>query len=499
MFHLPYFHNRFDIKRERNSTLVEESSPVPSEHGHSLTSSMKSCSDSEGSDTSTPLRRRTTSIVEHVIISADQNTRSCENLLSNDNKIWKQNKDSTDGNYSDSELLNEASIVRKKSNTLVHRDHDDYDYPLVRSGSSKSPNRINEYDHLEIQERNSNTDTIQPGPQDLIKQDTVPLHRPTLPDESTLMKSFQSRNRRRTHLYEDVDVDDDERQLSSCSPESPSSIPSHIGKQESYTRKVSVLGREHCYESVLANQTSPSPPPPSMDTSPRRRTQDSMVSPSKFNLSKKSKKRPTLPLQSMSLDTSFDSSTSVVPSPSVLNNNRNSKKPIPTPRQLKNATSDSITTSQDNGPGPMIFKEPSYVNGSVIQEQINALNKPDLPPKPRKLSSHQSDRVIQFRADSLQQERFSSSDTYALPYNRTSRMKPESSLQNQQHYAEIYVQIEPTSSISSTRDTSKLSQSSRRQPVSNSSSNYMKIDHFKTEQLQNLIEQRQIEKNFAAV
>ena len=500
-----------DIIRERNNTLVEESPPLPSEIENPLVSSTKSSSDSESSDAST-LRRRTTSIVEHVMISADQNTRSCENLLAGDNKIWNQNKDSVDGNYSDSELLNGTSIARKKSTfdssheakiTTTTRDPDDYDLPLCRSDVNRSPSRINEYDHLQlVKERSSgieNGKAGQPGPQELGDQDAMSLHRPTLPEESTLMKSFQKRNQR-NHLYEDIDVDD-ERQSSSCSPESPSSFPTHIGKQDSYKRKISLLGREHCYESIPVaqqQQTSPSPPP-SLDASPRRRTHDNSMSPSRFNILNKPKSsisRPTLPLQNVSLDHSFENSqpTSSVPSPSVLSTNRNSKKPIPTPRQSKNATmSDSVTT-QDNL--HTSIREPSYVNGSVIQEQINALGRPDIPPKPRKLSSQQTDRIQQYRSDLLHHERFSSSDdTYALPQIRTARMKPQSSLQDMPNYAQIYVQTEPASL--STRNISKLSQStaSKRYPATN----YMQIDHFKTEQLQHLIEQRTNEKNSAAV
>ncbi len=447
-------------RKERNSTLVDQSSEVP--NGGVVTKetlSSKNSIDSDDSDSSA-LRRRTTSIVEHVMISADQNARSCEDLLSSDNKIWKRNN--SDGNHSDSEILKD-SMRKRMANKEFHRTSDDEDYQEPLTRSLKSPNRVNEYDHLERRDGESVD-----GEQD---SEVASLHRPSLPDESAIMKSFQNR-KQKTHLYEDVDILDDDREWSS-SPESPS--PIH--KQESYKRKVSVLGRQHCYESMPHPQTSPSPPlQSSSETSVINKIRSGLTSPTRFSNS-----RTPLPLQNVQLGSSFDGP---VPSPSVVNANRNSKKPVPTPRGPKPADDSSKAT-----------RESMYVNGSVIKEQINAREKPELPPKPRKLSTPQyADPSTTFRSTLLHHERFGSSESHAQP-TRSKPLKHQMSLQEMlPNYAQIYVETQP---VRVSKDKSKLSQSTAEKR--NPATNYMQIDHFKTEQLQHMIEQRKQEKNFAVV
>ena len=454
-------------RKERNSTLVDQSLEVPNEGVVTKeTLSNQNSINSDNSDDSSAYRRRTTSIVEHVMISADQNARSCENLLSSESKVW-QNNNNNDGNHSDSEILQDSLRIRmKKESHRTTSDNDDYQVPEIRS--QKSPNKVNEYDHLGLRD-----DESVDGEQN---SEVLSLHRPSLPDESTIMKSFQNR-KQKTHLYEDVDILEDDRQWSS-SPESPS--PIH--KQESYKRKVSVLGRQHCYESVPHPQKSPSPPPlqSSSETSVINKIRSSLTSPTRF-----SRSRAPLPLQNVQMGSSFEGP---VPSPSVVNANRNSKKPVPTPRGPKPTDDSSKPT-----------RELMYVNGNIIKEQINARDKPELPPKPRNLFTppQYADPSITFRSTLLHHERFGSSDSHVQStHSKPGKLKHQMSLQEMlPNYAQIYVETQPVRVPKDNK--SKLSQSiaEKRNPANN----YMQIDHFKTEQLQNIIEQRKQEKTLAVV
>ena len=492
--------------------MTEKQSLPESTNNTALSASSKSLTDSEGSDNST-FRNRTTSIVEHVMISADQSTRSCEDLLDVDHKSWKKDKISQDGNHSDSELLDETSRVRRKSNfktndSEVGSDHEDYQ-PLTVP-CPKSPNRINEYDHLELKDKRESSSSdagdyipltgyLSPKQSDNKETDKVdkPLLLVKMPEDSKVMKSFLNR-KHKEHLYEDVNVLEEERCLSSASSESPSSTPTHENRQKSYHRKVSLLGKEHCYESVVIEK-SPSPPP--LDSFPSK-SRDRLLSPTRFSLkSNTNPSRPSIPTTS-SANSSFDSDepnpTTSLPAPSVIANHRSSRKPIPTPRQMMKNNVPTGSHQQMTSPvHSTTSRESAYVNGSVIQEQLNAIEKPVekpvLPPKPRKYSSQQPEYSIPYKSSLLNRTEtstsFTSSDSYP---QRTVQpiLKTLTSLQEHPTaYAQIYVQTEPAFM---SRDQSKLSQS--RAEKKYPQTEYTKIDHFKTEQLHHLIEQRNIEK-----
>ena len=96
-------------------TLEEETKPIVSiDSTHNEKDDVGSHSDPECFEGLT-LRRRTTSIVEHLMISADHNSRSCEDLRKIDLPMWKEVQDASEIVHSDSELFGDNTSQRKKS------------------------------------------------------------------------------------------------------------------------------------------------------------------------------------------------------------------------------------------------------------------------------------------------------------------------------------------------------------------------------------------------
>ena len=79
-------------------------------HYHSLSSS-NSCSDSGSDQEIGVLRNRTTSIVENMVVSADYNSRSCEDLTKIAGPILRTLQGSTNsGTLSDSEIVQSKAL-----------------------------------------------------------------------------------------------------------------------------------------------------------------------------------------------------------------------------------------------------------------------------------------------------------------------------------------------------------------------------------------------------
>ena len=279
-------------------TLEEETKPIVSiDSTHNEKDDVGSHSDPECFEGST-LRRRTTSIVEHLMISADHNSRSCEDLHKIDLPMWKEVQDASEIVHSDSELFGDNTSQRKKSKLVKHKiiNEDDWEDNSTTPSPvhNKTRSRTSDYDHLELK-RDSEISTsslddyiplagISPKPsQQLVdsqKQVTTLIEgKPSLStnDEETKTGITSTKTyKHRQHTYEDIELPDDDRTSSSSSPESPSSTPKHKTNSSSYDRKVGLLGHGHTYEFVDPNES------PLLDTSSQEKLSDCISSPKRL-------------------------------------------------------------------------------------------------------------------------------------------------------------------------------------------------------------------------
>ena len=522
-------------------TLEEETKPIVSvDSTYKEKDGVGSHSDPECFEGST-LRRRTTSIVEHLMISADHNSRSCEDLRKIDLPMWKEVQDASEIVHSDSELFGDNNTSqRKKSRLVKHKiiNEDDWEDNSTTPSPvhNKTRSRTSDYDHLELK-RDSEISTsslddyiplagVSPKPSqqlgDSQKQVTTliegKLSLSTNEEETKTGITSTKTYKRRQHTYEDIDLPDDDRTSSSSSPESPSSTPRHKTNSSTYDRKVGLLGHGHTYEFVDPNDST------LLDTSSQVKLSDCISSPKRLGTNSRKKlgstsiSRSPLPLQNVSLDASFE--TDDLP-PVVDNSIKPVKKPIPTPRNVmtKHSSFDSPTRQHskalikshtvhddiipnDKLPPPRALRyttpvnkpriDPTYVNGNVIHEEEF---KPALPPKPNKRLSEE----VPFKSSLLHKDEsrewYSSSEIVGKkPAIPPKQLKHHHSFQ--EHYAQIYVSTQPVQYKG--RERMERTSGKGRMGEKDSQINYTEINHFMTEQLQHMIEQRRIEKGLSS-
>ena len=267
-------------------------------HYHSLSSS-NSCSDSGSDQEIGVLRNRTTSIVENMVVSADYNSRSCEDLTKIAGPILRTLQGSTNsGTLSDSEIVQSKALhsgrVKHLKSKLTQQSRADDD----RHTSPKLPPKVRPtpYDHLDIKvdsrspfsspepESNSrpssrtNYDTLEPRVCSVVvtsssedeRDEQARAHSDgsdyqvfTIPQQTRHADTMNMYNRKvratgRCHDYEEVDLPDDRPLSSDSSTASPEPSPVHIPTEDlrswQYHRKVVVTGREHAYEQVELSQ-----------------------------------------------------------------------------------------------------------------------------------------------------------------------------------------------------------------------------------------------------
>lgn len=277
---------------------------------HSLSSSNSSDSGSDQELSEQVFRKRTTSIVENKLVSADFSSRSCEDLTKLAGPILKTLRESNNGEtHSDSEVsLPRSSKVhsfkaRPTKSKLVHQSKSNENRSFQTSSyPPKVPpkSRPSMYDHLDLKSNGkspvsspepeltfsipsrpnsrTNYDTLEPVggriPTSSSDDETEEHQTPprsadsdyqvfTLPQASTrqttadtmIMYNRKVKATGRRHTYEEVDLPDD-RPLSSGSStaDSPEPSPIHVPidnlRKLQYSRKVAVTGREHAYELV---------------------------------------------------------------------------------------------------------------------------------------------------------------------------------------------------------------------------------------------------------
>ena len=276
-------------------TLEEETKPIVFiDSTYNEKDDVGSHSDSECFEGST-LRCRTTSIVEHLMISADHNSRSCEDLRKIDLPMWKEVQDASEIVHSDSELFGDNTSQRKKSKLVKHKiiNEDDWEDNSTTPSPvhNKTRSRTSDYDHLELKRdlaiSTSSLDDyiplagISPKPsQQLVdsQRQVATLIEGKLSfstnDEETKTGITSTKTyKHRQHTYEDIDLPDDDRTSSSSSPESPSSTSKHKTNSSSYDRKVGLLGHGHTYEFVDPNESL------LLDTSSQVKLSDCISSP----------------------------------------------------------------------------------------------------------------------------------------------------------------------------------------------------------------------------
>ena len=255
-------------------------------------------SNSEEDDWDEDTRNRTTSIVGNVLISSDFNSRSCEDLTAVVPPFLKTIKHYSSGNFSDSELLSDQT--KEKSKSKSHLSHveivPENQYQITpqgnrsrvlvvgeRNGSlaQNKRSRPTVYDHLvprdqQVQTSHPVTQSLTFVPSSGGTSNTVSLKavgaisdnsehtcRDSLntapsPDHAVLSRketTFERKVkvRRRQHLYEDVDLPDDATNIPcSSSPETSSSLAPQQEKMSRYKRKISYTGRFHSYEDVVS-------------------------------------------------------------------------------------------------------------------------------------------------------------------------------------------------------------------------------------------------------
>lgn len=359
-------------------------------------------SNSEDEDGDEDSHNRTTSIVENMLVSSDFNSHSCEDLTAVVPPLLKVFKDYSSGNHSDSEVVSDRNKQNHRSKShrshveIVPKSHHQEQFQgnkskvLVGGEWSGSPAqnkpRPTAYDHLvpkDLQQQSSHPVTqsltfVPPsgtpnfaGPQPSEDTSDVsvcsPTHsRHTTPPPEQVVSSrkestFERKVKvtRRQHFYEDVDLPDEPAtNLSgSSSPESCSSLPKKQEQVDPYTRKVSVTGHFHSYEDVTPSSElqevhsgSSTPEAPSDWVQSRLPSYGSMhFSPThkKPLESLSNSTRKPLPLQQVEMG---DSAECHEMEPDDTLRSRVSKKPVPTPRRVQKREECTVTNQHSSPP-----------------------------------------------------------------------------------------------------------------------------------------------------
>ena len=378
-------------------------------------------SDSENSDSS--IRNRTTSVVDNLIISADHASKSCEDIPKLEPLEHKAISDSETVQRNSPSPLGEVRISKNRPSVYDHL------VPVKRTVSNALSNESN----TSSISNDTNGTTSNVGSSDVGKK----------------MKPL-----RRQHTYEDVDLPDVPRS-SSTSPEQ---------SQDSYNRKIEVLGHGHSYEYIevksVVQQIRSTSPHTAVNAKNTKVSEDEVP-----------------------VTISDDSSP------------RHKKKPVPTPRKITkptevNATNSSSYTVDDNNENYLINKHTQR----HISPHHRPYPAPAVPPKAKRSISGPGNESTattlppQYRSHLLNTGKSSSAtDVFSTlesrrgPYGK-GRLHSEDILP-----LANYVPV--TVTTHTTETTVDLKQRDTSAVV-----NYTDINHFLTRQIQTMREEREIEK-----
>ena len=510
-------------------------------HCHSLSSS-NSCSDSGSDQEFGVFRRRTTSIVENKVVSADYNSRSCDDLTKLAGPILRTLQDSsTSGTLSDSEIMQSSvQALHSGHGTSKLTQHNRADDDRHTSPKLPPKGRRSPYDHLNLKadsrspltspepESNSrpssrtNYDTLEPRERRIVtsssdderdeqtraNSDSSDYQVFTLPQQTKYPNTMNMYKRKlhatgRCHEYEEVDLPDD-RPLSSDSS-SPEPSPNYVATEDvrswQYHRKVVVTGREHAYEQVELSEQSGNTVVEvnkrpvdlhKQSNSSKSSTRSKKVSPETLC----SPTRKILPLQHVAMGYSDDQTglSTVVEENSV-----DDKKPS-LPRASNSADSMEKLVRQkspfrknrslaemDSRQSPTHYsqREASPVTRSPRARPNRSSapsGPPPLPPRPLPVNHQRS------RSD----EGASNSSAPSLPPRIQHQSSFEKECQRTPNYTKVYVSVNPASSDHGAASRVVATEKVRASP-------YSEINHFATRELGIMTEARKMEKERTAL
>lgn len=482
------------------------------------------------------LRRRTTSIVGNLMISADHNSRSCEDLSKIEHSSWSEMESLAEALYSDSNFI---SIYSKEKTDKEEEIFPANFPPTFQNRNGRKSPRPSPYDHLVPLQRSespiiefnistsSKPDTFKDDP-GLILVDPE--------QDSTYNRKVHIT--RRQHTYEDVDLHDEDDRSSSSSPESSGNTPEHqVYKMTEYNRKVSLLGHGHSYEYVelskQSNLRSTSSSPDLLSQQNQRAPSPSRnlaVSAAKNSVHSLSFSRPPLPMQESSLDEGTKEEAAFLQGgPTSEGSPRHRlKKPVPTPRKINKGRSvdensprlsernKSYTFDETSNTGEQYLinnhtqqhhSSPAHspkLNDSKFMGGVRvspfcsvkdepSTHRPHIPPKKKSVdhSSHQ------FRSQLLKPDhRSASSDEILVPNSSTYERKPAipPKLKKEDALNYIPVFVNPTLPAVTRKYNVDLQRFSSQKREKDSHVKYTDINHFLTRHVQTMREERELEK-----
>ena len=480
------------------------------------------------------LRRRTTSIVGNLMISADHNSRSCEDLSKIDHSSWSEMESMAEALYSDSNFI--SNYCEEKTDKQEEFSLTNFPSTFQNRNGRNSP-RPSPYDHL-VPLKRSESPITEINVSTTSKSDTSKDDPGLILVDSEQESSYNRKKHitRRQHTYEDVDLHDEGDRSSSSSPESSGNTPEHQGhKMREYNRKVSLLGHGHSYEYVeLSKQSNLRPTSSSPDllsqqnhrpTSPSR----NLAVAAKNSSHSLSFSRPPLPMQESSLDESTKEEAALLQGgPTSEGSPRHKlKKPVPTPRTINKGRSvdessprlserhktytfdetsntgeqyliNNHTQQRHSSPAhsPKLNHSKSTGGARVspcgIQDEPST-HRPQIPPKKKSVdhSSHQ------FRSPLLKfDHRSASSDEILLPNSSTYERKPAipPKLKREEPLNYIPVFVNPTLPAPTRKYNVGLQRFSSQKREKDSHVKYTDINHFLTRHVQTMREERELEK-----
>lgn len=257
-------------------------------------SSLSSHSSDSGSDNELVFRKRTTSIVENKLVSADYNSRSCEDLTKVAGPILKTLQESSpSGTHSDSEISptrlakvqngvnnhhkSKLGWRQKSATAITKHEPSTASYPPLHKPPTRE--RPCAYDHLDLKQGESSP-LSSPEPESTA----------SLPAHPSFRKNYDTLEPKDVRPQSSSSDEEEERtpkhysngtmQYQVFEPLHPSSSQHKQSKKRTntYDRKVRVTGRIHTYEQVdlaedrpsssCSSGTSPEPSPTQVYTPP---------------------------------------------------------------------------------------------------------------------------------------------------------------------------------------------------------------------------------------
>lgn len=408
----------------------------------------------------------TASALDTVVASSVTSSHSCDDLRYS---IWHCDAQVT--YYSNSEVPTDCTNITSSSKLKHRAIADNYDHLEIKQSSDSEdcthipPTHASPKSSTTSRYSGSSLSSVHSFIQDQVHQEVV---------EESEAKS--SKIIRRPHVYEDVDMLEDNRHSNSSSPETL-----ERAKQElRYNRKIDLLGHEHNYEYVTAASINSGS---HKDSSSRSTTsspeilsewkyRDSSVctSPSREKFVQIQASRKAVCTSGKNVVDDYSKQTRSIPVPSIMTKHANDRPPSvpPKPNRIENNSHTSMPSLTSSIPPKRSVDESRSRQPKDISEVVFSTAR--------------------------EQHSDSTSDCKPSIPPRLPITQPVIGSEPLQNYTEVYIPVS-IQKINPKDDKLSISSSTRRKGMGKEQEvNYAEIDHLVTLQLEHMKRERDLEK-----